>query len=136
MIQTDAVGVVLKDDLSYSVSLGREHTLIIHIGRSEPQSQQENATVDTIWPVCDPPPLTLLNVCHLRPLPQLGRYTKEGQLFLGPLGSTGEDTRCVVDDQIGSFPQLLNCEKVTNVKQKTWHFSQVRKRKKTVVSAK
>ncbi|XP_039893713.1 polypeptide N-acetylgalactosaminyltransferase 17 [Simochromis diagramma] len=56
--------------------------------------------------------------------PQLGRYTKEGQLFLGPLGSTGEDTRCVVDDQISNFPQLLNCEKVTNVKQKTWHFSQ------------
>lgn len=49
-------GVVLKDSLSYSVSLGRERTLIIHIGRSEPQSQQENATVDTIWPVCDPPP--------------------------------------------------------------------------------
>nr|XP_040049921.1 polypeptide N-acetylgalactosaminyltransferase 17 [Gasterosteus aculeatus aculeatus] len=56
--------------------------------------------------------------------PQLGRYTKEGQLFLGPLGSTGDDTRCVVDDQISSFPQLLNCDKLTNVKQKTWHFSQ------------
>ncbi|CAG6008315.1 unnamed protein product [Menidia menidia] len=56
--------------------------------------------------------------------PQLGRYTREGQLFLGPLGSTGEDTRCVVDDQAGSFPQLLNCDKVANVKQKTWNFSQ------------
>uniref|UniRef100_A0A8C6TGW0 Polypeptide N-acetylgalactosaminyltransferase n=1 Tax=Neogobius melanostomus TaxID=47308 RepID=A0A8C6TGW0_9GOBI len=56
--------------------------------------------------------------------PQLGRYTKEGQLFLGPLGSTGDDTRCVVDDQNSSLPQLLNCDNVTNLKQKTWHFSQ------------
>lgn len=58
--------------------------------------------------------------------PQLGRYTKDGQLFLGPLGSTGEDTHCVVDDPISSVPQLLNCDRVTNVKQMTWHFSQVR----------
>ncbi|KAG7480149.1 polypeptide N-acetylgalactosaminyltransferase 17 [Solea senegalensis] len=56
--------------------------------------------------------------------PQIGRYTRQGQLFLGPLGSTGEDTRCVVDDQVSSFPQLLNCDKIANVKQKTWHFSQ------------
>ncbi|TRY94656.1 hypothetical protein DNTS_021564 [Danionella cerebrum] len=56
--------------------------------------------------------------------PQLGRYTKEGYLFLGPLGSTGEDTRCLVDDKISSYPQLLNCEKVSNVQQKTWHFEQ------------
>ncbi|XP_016306048.1 putative polypeptide N-acetylgalactosaminyltransferase-like protein 3 [Sinocyclocheilus anshuiensis] len=56
--------------------------------------------------------------------PQLGRYTKEGYLFLGPLGSTGEDTRCVVDDKISSYPQLLNCEKVSSVPQKTWHFAQ------------
>uniref|UniRef100_A0A673KJY7 Polypeptide N-acetylgalactosaminyltransferase n=1 Tax=Sinocyclocheilus rhinocerous TaxID=307959 RepID=A0A673KJY7_9TELE len=56
--------------------------------------------------------------------PQLGRYTKEGYLFLGPLGSTGEDTRCVVDDKISSYPQLLNCEKVSSVRQKTWHFAQ------------
>ncbi|XP_059370655.1 polypeptide N-acetylgalactosaminyltransferase 17 [Carassius carassius] len=56
--------------------------------------------------------------------PQLGRYTKEGYLFLGPLGSTGEDTRCVVDDKISSYPQLLNCEKVSSVSQKTWHFAQ------------
>lgn len=58
--------------------------------------------------------------------PQLGRYTKDGQLFLGPLGSTGEDTRCIIDDQISSIPQLINCDRVTNVKQMTWHFSQVR----------
>lgn len=60
------------------------------------------------------------------PTPQLGRYTRDGQLFLGPLGSTGDDTRCVVDDQLSSFPQLLNCDKVASLKQKTWHFSQVR----------
>lgn len=60
--------------------------------------------------------------------PQLGRYTKDGQLFLGPLGSTGDDTRCVVDDQTSNFPQLLNCDKVANLKQKTWHFSQVRRK--------
>uniref|UniRef100_A0A8C5DXG5 Polypeptide N-acetylgalactosaminyltransferase n=1 Tax=Gouania willdenowi TaxID=441366 RepID=A0A8C5DXG5_GOUWI len=56
--------------------------------------------------------------------PQLGRYTMGGLLFLGPLGSTGEDTRCVVDDQLSSFPQLLNCDKVSDAKQKTWQFSQ------------
>ncbi|KAM6987414.1 LOW QUALITY PROTEIN: polypeptide N-acetylgalactosaminyltransferase 17-like [Tautogolabrus adspersus] len=56
--------------------------------------------------------------------PQLGRYTKDGQLFLGPLGSIGEDTRCVVDDQMSSYPQLLNCDKMSNVKQKTWRFNQ------------
>lgn len=61
------------------------------------------------------------------PPPQLGRYTKDGQLFLGPLGSNGDDTRCVVDDQISNFPQLLNCDKVANQKQRTWHFSQVRR---------
>uniref|UniRef100_A0A8D3BFW9 Polypeptide N-acetylgalactosaminyltransferase n=1 Tax=Scophthalmus maximus TaxID=52904 RepID=A0A8D3BFW9_SCOMX len=60
----------------------------------------------------------------IRVMDGLGRYTKEGELFLGPLGSTGDDTRCVVDDQISSFPQLLNCDKVTNMKQKTWRFSQ------------
>uniref|UniRef100_A0A8C8DR56 Polypeptide N-acetylgalactosaminyltransferase n=1 Tax=Oryzias sinensis TaxID=183150 RepID=A0A8C8DR56_9TELE len=65
----------------------------------------------------------ILHPCHGWG-PQLGRYTKDSQLFLGPLGSTGEDTRCVVDDQVSSFPQLLHCDKVTNVKQKTWQFSQ------------
>ncbi|XP_030236225.1 polypeptide N-acetylgalactosaminyltransferase 17 isoform X2 [Gadus morhua] len=56
--------------------------------------------------------------------PQLGRYTADGQLYLGPLGSTGEDTRCLVDDQISHLPQLRDCEKVSNVRQKTWLFSQ------------
>lgn len=71
--------------------------------------------------------VVILSDCCCRVVsPQLGRYTKDGQLFLGPLGSTGDDTRCVVDDQMSSFPQLLNCDKVTSLKQKTWHFSQVR----------
>lgn len=69
---------------------------------------------------------TVLHVVSV--LPQLGRYTKDGQIFLGTLGSTGEDTRCIVDDQSSNLPQLLNCDKVTNVKQKTWQFSQVRKK--------
>ncbi|KAL2095771.1 hypothetical protein ACEWY4_007919 [Coilia grayii] len=56
--------------------------------------------------------------------PQLGRYTKEGYLFLGPLGSTGEDTRCIVDDRVSSSPQLLNCDKISSVQQKTWSFAQ------------
>ncbi|XP_017345646.1 polypeptide N-acetylgalactosaminyltransferase 17 [Ictalurus punctatus] len=56
--------------------------------------------------------------------PQLGRYTKEGYLFVGPLGSTGDDTSCVIDDMISSFPQLVNCDKVANIGQKTWNFVQ------------
>lgn len=65
-------------------------------------------------------------MCRLCVYLQLGRYTKEGQLYLGALGSTGEETHCVVDDEVSNLPQLLNCDKITNVKQKTWHFSQVR----------
>lgn len=65
---------------------------------------------------------------------QLGRYSREGQLFLGALGSTGEDTRCVVDDQTSRFPQLVNCDKVTNMKQKTWNFSQVMSGRKRLSS--
>ncbi|XP_060799661.1 polypeptide N-acetylgalactosaminyltransferase 17 isoform X2 [Neoarius graeffei] len=56
--------------------------------------------------------------------PQLGRYTKEGYLFVGPLGSTGDDTCCVIDDMVSSFPQLVNCDNVFNMGQKTWNFVQ------------
>ncbi|XP_076833111.1 polypeptide N-acetylgalactosaminyltransferase 17 [Brachyhypopomus gauderio] len=56
--------------------------------------------------------------------PQLGRYTKDGHLYLGPLGSTAEDTRCVVDVRGSSVPQLLNCDRVSNIHQKTWTFAQ------------
>lgn len=85
----------------------------------------ESATQCTMFVI----PFSTCAVCF----PQLGRYTKEGELFLGPLGSTGDDTRCVVDDQISSFPQLLNCDKVTNMKQKTWRFSQVRSKKNCTI---
>ncbi|XP_062872415.1 polypeptide N-acetylgalactosaminyltransferase 17 [Trichomycterus rosablanca] len=65
----------------------------------------------------------ILHPCHGWG-PQLGRYTKEGYLFVGPLGSTGEDTCCVMDDGISSLPQLANCNKVANISQKTWNFAQ------------
>ncbi|XP_069368436.1 polypeptide N-acetylgalactosaminyltransferase 17-like [Paralichthys olivaceus] len=65
----------------------------------------------------------ILHPCHGWG-PQIGRYTTAGQLFLGTLGSIGEETRCLVDDNINSSPQLLDCDKVTDVKQKTWDFSQ------------
>ncbi|XP_042153333.1 polypeptide N-acetylgalactosaminyltransferase 17 isoform X6 [Oncorhynchus tshawytscha] len=64
-----------------------------------------------------------LHPCHGMG-PQLGRYTKEGHFFLGALGSTGDETRCLMDDQVSNFPQLLNCDKVSNTRLTTWHFSQ------------
>ncbi|MGH0186454.1 UNVERIFIED_CONTAM: hypothetical protein FKN15_021730 [Acipenser sinensis] len=67
----------------------------------------------------------ILYPCHGE-TPQLARYTKEGFLYLGSLGSTKliEDTLCLVDDKNSSFPQHLNCEELTNVRQKSWHFFQ------------
>ncbi|XP_035242232.1 polypeptide N-acetylgalactosaminyltransferase 17 isoform X2 [Anguilla anguilla] len=65
----------------------------------------------------------ILHPCHGLG-PQLGRYTREGLLYLGPLGSTGEETSCVVDDHVSSLPQLLNCDEIPNKRAKTWHFSQ------------
>uniref|UniRef100_A0A8C4X9T0 Polypeptide N-acetylgalactosaminyltransferase n=1 Tax=Erpetoichthys calabaricus TaxID=27687 RepID=A0A8C4X9T0_ERPCA len=58
--------------------------------------------------------------------PQLCRLTKEGFLHVGSLGSTrlSEDTRCLVDDGANNYPQLLNCEKISNVRQRSWHFKQ------------
>lgn len=44
---------------------------------------------------------------------------------MGPLGSTGDDTSCVIDDMTSSFPQLVDCEKFSNMGQKTWNFVQV-----------
>ncbi|XP_066552048.1 polypeptide N-acetylgalactosaminyltransferase 17 [Amia ocellicauda] len=66
---------------------------------------------------------SILHPCHGWGA-QHGRYTKEGMLYLGPLGSTGEETRCLVDDRVSKSPQLADCEKILNVRQKTWHFSQ------------
>ncbi|XP_061537847.1 polypeptide N-acetylgalactosaminyltransferase 17 isoform X1 [Phycodurus eques] len=56
--------------------------------------------------------------------PQLGRYTKEGRLFLGPLGSTGSDTRCVADDPASALPQLLDCDKDDGRRRAEWIFAQ------------
>ncbi|XP_054649950.1 polypeptide N-acetylgalactosaminyltransferase 17 isoform X1 [Dunckerocampus dactyliophorus] len=56
--------------------------------------------------------------------PQLGRYTREGELYLGPLGSTGGDTRCVVDDPSSTLPQLVDCDNVKDVQQTKWIYTQ------------
>ena len=61
------------------------------------------------------------------PVPQLARYTKEGFLHLGALGTTTllPDTRCLVDNVKSRFPQLLDCEKVKSSLHKRWNFIQV-----------
>lgn len=61
------------------------------------------------------------------PAPQLARYTKEGFLHLGALGTTTllPDTRCLVDNVKSRFPQLLDCEKVKSSLHKRWNFIQV-----------
>ncbi|XP_057266677.1 polypeptide N-acetylgalactosaminyltransferase 17 isoform X3 [Pezoporus wallicus] len=58
--------------------------------------------------------------------PQLARYTKEGFLHLGALGTTTllPDTRCLVDNVKSRFPQLLDCEKVKSSLHKRWNFIQ------------
>ncbi|XP_017679528.1 PREDICTED: putative polypeptide N-acetylgalactosaminyltransferase-like protein 3 [Lepidothrix coronata] len=58
--------------------------------------------------------------------PQLARYTKEGFLHLGALGTTTllPDTRCLVDNGKSRFPQLLDCEKVKSSLHKRWSFIQ------------
>ncbi|KAK2537588.1 hypothetical protein Q9233_002892 [Columba guinea] len=58
--------------------------------------------------------------------PQLARYTKEGFLHLGALGTTTllPDTRCLVDNMKSRFPQLLDCEKVKSSLHKRWNFIQ------------
>uniref|UniRef100_A0A803VRS2 polypeptide N-acetylgalactosaminyltransferase n=1 Tax=Ficedula albicollis TaxID=59894 RepID=A0A803VRS2_FICAL len=59
--------------------------------------------------------------------PQLARYTKEGFLHLGALGTTTllPDTRCLVDTGKSRFPQLLDCDKVKSSLHKRWNFIQV-----------
>uniref|UniRef100_A0A803V180 polypeptide N-acetylgalactosaminyltransferase n=1 Tax=Ficedula albicollis TaxID=59894 RepID=A0A803V180_FICAL len=58
--------------------------------------------------------------------PQLARYTKEGFLHLGALGTTTllPDTRCLVDTGKSRFPQLLDCDKVKSSLHKRWNFIQ------------
>lgn len=64
----------------------------------------------------------ILHPCHGHGT-QLGRYTTTGEFFLGALGSTGEDTRCLMDDKVSSFPQLVKCETLFGTMQTIWHFS-------------
>lgn len=71
-------------------------------------------------------PLTFLP-CHSALSPQLARYTKEGFLHLGALGTTTllPDTRCLVDNSKSRLPQLLDCDKVKSSLYKRWNFIQV-----------
>uniref|UniRef100_A0A8C2KWV7 Polypeptide N-acetylgalactosaminyltransferase n=1 Tax=Cyprinus carpio TaxID=7962 RepID=A0A8C2KWV7_CYPCA len=57
---------------------------------------------------------------------QLARYTTEGLLQLGALGSTTflPDTKCLVDDGRGRTPSLKKCDAVTRSSQRLWDFTQ------------
>ncbi|XP_043344462.1 polypeptide N-acetylgalactosaminyltransferase 9 [Cervus canadensis] len=57
---------------------------------------------------------------------QLVRYSAEGLLQLGPLGSTAflPDSKCLVDDGRGRTPSLKKCEDVARPAQRLWDFTQ------------
>lgn len=59
--------------------------------------------------------------------PQLVRYSADGLLQLGPLGSTAflPDSKCLVDDGRGRMPTLKKCEDVARPTQRLWDFTQV-----------
>uniref|UniRef100_A0A7N5JDC7 Polypeptide N-acetylgalactosaminyltransferase n=1 Tax=Ailuropoda melanoleuca TaxID=9646 RepID=A0A7N5JDC7_AILME len=58
---------------------------------------------------------------------QLVRYSAEGLLQLGPLGSTAflPDSKCLVDDGRTRTPALKKCEDVARPAQRLWDFTQV-----------
>lgn len=60
---------------------------------------------------------------------QLARYSTEGLLQLGPLGSTTflPDTKCLIDDGRGRIPSLKKCDAVSRSSQKLWDFTQVQR---------
>lgn len=60
--------------------------------------------------------------------PQLVRYSAEGLLQLGPLGSTTflPDSKCLVDEGRARTPALKKCEDVARPAQRLWDFAQVR----------
>lgn len=60
--------------------------------------------------------------------PQLVRYSRDGLLQLGPLGSTAflPDSKCLVDEGRGRSPALKKCENVARPTQRLWDFIQVR----------
>lgn len=55
------------------------------------------------------------------------RYSAEGLLQLGPLGSTAflPDSKCLVDDGRSRVPALKTCEDVARPAQRLWDFTQV-----------
>uniref|UniRef100_A0A3Q3X2K4 Polypeptide N-acetylgalactosaminyltransferase n=1 Tax=Mola mola TaxID=94237 RepID=A0A3Q3X2K4_MOLML len=57
---------------------------------------------------------------------QLARYSTEGLLQLGPLGSTTflPDTKCLIDDGRGRTPKLKKCDAVSRLSQRLWDFTQ------------
>ncbi|KAJ8286005.1 hypothetical protein GJAV_G00033430, partial [Gymnothorax javanicus] len=57
---------------------------------------------------------------------QLARYSTEGLLQLGPLGSTTflPDTKCLIDDGRGRAPSLKKCDSVSRISQRLWDFTQ------------
>ncbi|XP_061622498.1 polypeptide N-acetylgalactosaminyltransferase 9 isoform X2 [Phyllopteryx taeniolatus] len=57
---------------------------------------------------------------------QLARYSTDGVLQLGPLGSTTflPDTKCLVDDGRGRIASLKKCEAVARISQRLWDFTQ------------
>ncbi|KFO23465.1 Polypeptide N-acetylgalactosaminyltransferase 9, partial [Fukomys damarensis] len=57
---------------------------------------------------------------------QLVRYSADGLLQLGPLGSTAflPDSKCLVDDNRGRTPALRRCEDVARPTQRLWDFTQ------------
>lgn len=61
---------------------------------------------------------------------QLARYSTEGLLQLGPLGSTTflPDTKCLVDDGRGRTPRLKKCDAVSRISQRLWDFTQVKRK--------
>ncbi|TTP11298.1 Polypeptide N-acetylgalactosaminyltransferase 9 [Bagarius yarrelli] len=57
---------------------------------------------------------------------ELARYSSDGLLQLGPLGSTTflPDTKCLVDDGRGRTPNLKKCDTVSRSSQRLWDFTQ------------
>ncbi|XP_067106584.1 polypeptide N-acetylgalactosaminyltransferase 9-like [Osmerus mordax] len=67
----------------------------------------------------------MLNPCHGMPS-QLARYSSEGLLQLGPLGSTTflPNTKCLVDEGRGRTPCLRKCQDTLQQSQRLWDFTQ------------
>lgn len=84
----------------------------------------KDTKVNVECPSCGVHPNHLLTCVHV----QLARYSTQGLLQLGPLGSTTflPDTKCLVDEGRGRTPLLKRCDNVTRPSQRFWDFTQVR----------